>query len=89
MVGILEDATKIGHSLLPQNLVIEKINQLQLEPPCNLNELILRAKEKYFSEVIKKDEMEDGNTYYQLKEVSEMGTFIKTKILARRKEKEI
>ena len=25
IVGILEDATKVGHSLLPQNLIIEKV----------------------------------------------------------------
>ena len=31
--------------------------------------------------------MEDGNTYYQLKDVSEMGNFIKTKVLARKKGK--
>lgn len=85
IVEILEDASLLGHSLLPQNLIIEKSKELQLEPPCNLNEKILRAKEKYFSNVIKKVEMLDGKPAYQLNEVLEMGKFIKTKIMARMK----
>ena len=51
IIEILEDATDDGHSLLPQNIIIEKAKELQLEPPCNLNEIILHAKEKYFHDV--------------------------------------
>lgn len=87
IIEILEEATHIGHSLLPQNLIIEKAKEFQLEPPCNLNEKILRAKEKYFSEIIEKFEMADGKSAYQLKEISEIGTFIKNKVLARKKGK--
>ena len=48
-----------------------------------MNEIILRAKEKHFDDVIKKIDMADGKPAYQLKEVSEMGAFIKNKIIAR------
>ena len=80
IVEILGDATYLGHSLLPQNLIIEKSRELKLEPPCNINEKILRAKEKYFFDVIEKVEMADGKPAYQLKEISEMGSFIKNKV---------
>ena len=84
IVEILEDATYAGHSLLPQNVVIDTLKELQLEPPCNFNEKTLRAKEKYFNEVIDKVEMDDGNPAYQLKEISEMETYIRDKILKRK-----
>ena len=45
--------------------------------------MILRAKENQFNNVIKKIDMADGKPAYQLKEVSDMGAFIKRKILAR------
>lgn len=85
IIEILEDATQIGHSLLPQNLVIEKSKEFQLDPPCNLNEKILRAKEKYFPDTMEKVEMVDGKPAYQLKEVSKMVTFIKSKVLGLKK----
>lgn len=87
IVEILEDATYEGHSLLSIDLIINIANELQLEPPCKLNEKILRAKEKHFSEVIEKVEMKNDKQAYQLKEVAEMGAFIKSKILARKRGK--
>jgi hypothetical protein len=87
IIEILEEATHLGHSLLPQNLIIEKTREIPLDPPCNLNEKILRATEKHFSEVMEKVEMADGKPAYQLKEVSEIGAFIKNKVLARKKGK--
>ena len=83
VVEILQDATNFGHSLLPRDLIIEKSKERELEPPCILNEIILRAKENQFDDIIKKIDMADGKPAYQLKEVSEMGKFIRTKINAR------
>lgn len=84
---ILEEASYNGHSLLPQNLIIEKSKEFQLDPPCNLNGKIILAKEKFFSEIIEKVEMADGNLAYQLKEISEKVNFIRSKILSRKKGK--
>ncbi|AXV39097.1 AAA family ATPase [Methanobacterium sp. BAmetb5] len=84
---ILEEATYEGHSLLPQNLIIEKSKELQLDPPCNLNGKIILAKEKYFLEVIEKIEMEDGKPAYQLTEIYKNANFIKNKLLSRKEGK--
>jgi len=87
IVDILEDASLYGNSLLPQDLVIEISKERQLDPPCNLNEKMLRAKEKYFSGVIEKVQMANGKPAYQLNSLSIQAKFIKNKILSRKKGK--
>lgn len=87
IVEILEESSSYGHSLLPQSLVIEISKERQLDPPCNINEKMLRAKEEYFSGVIEKVEMANEKSAYQLTHISNQGNFIKNKILSRKKGK--
>lgn len=89
IVEILDDATDFGHSLLPQDRIIQYSNEIQLDPPCKLNEKILRAKEKYFKDVIEKVEMADGKVAYQLSDIKEIGNYIKNVIHSRRNSKRI
>ena len=82
IVEILDDASSNGHALLPQEFIIRIANDRQLDPPCNINERMLRAKEKYFEGVINKVQMSNNEPAYQLKSISEQGQFIKDNILS-------
>lgn len=81
IVDILERATYEGHTLLPQFIVFDLIDSKKIDPPCELNEDILRAFERYFEGSIRCVEMADGSRAYQLEYLGEMGDVIKEKIL--------
>lgn len=88
-VELLEEASYNGHSLLPRNVIIERINEMQMVPPCKVNEKIFRAREKYFEGIIEVMKMANEDTSYQLSEINEIGQFIRIKIQARKNGKRI
>ena len=88
IIDLLDEASANGHALLPQNVILDKIKDLKLQPQCNLNEKNIRPKEKFLFQELSKIKMDNGKFAYQLKNIEEVETIIrnelKDKILKKR-----
>ena len=76
IIKILEDATNNGHTLLPQEEVLDKIEAMNLYPPCELDYDDLIIAEEFFDEFILKVEIEGGDPAYKLGYLDEMKQII-------------
>jgi hypothetical protein len=68
---VLESAQEEGHSVLPRNLVLERIRELTLDPPCPIDRDALEVLEECsdaFESLIPTRDSEDGERFYQLPE---------------------
>jgi len=46
IINILEEASNEGHSLLPSSFIIQKINEIVIDPPCSVTTDIMNVIEK-------------------------------------------
>lgn len=83
IIDTLERATNEGHSLLPVKEIIARIEERQLNPPCNINSKILKAAEKYFDNILEVVPMADGSKAYQLEYLVEIRNIIRDVVLNR------
>jgi len=89
IIDTLERATFEGHSLLPAKEIIHRIEERQLNPPCNINSKILRAAERYFNNLLRSVPMDDGSKAYQLEYLVEIREIIRDVVLNSLRVKEI
>lgn len=79
-VEVLEEAAADGDTLLPQDDLIVRMDELPLDPPCSVNQDILKVAEKGFSSAIDFARMCDESQAYQLTRLATMGALIREKI---------
>lgn len=78
VINILEDAANEGHSLLPDYLVMQRANEMELEPPPNLKRHVLDAIDPFLAEKATVIEATgDLPRFYQLKRLTETGEVIR------------
>ncbi len=66
VVELLEEAATRGHTVLPQNLLIQNARAQALQPPCPLGENVLDATEPSFDQVVQRVDTGTGNPAYQI-----------------------
>jgi ATP-dependent exoDNAse (exonuclease V) alpha subunit len=85
----LEQATAIGHTLLPRKDIIKNIRSLTLHPKCELNSDYYESAEKTFVGEISIDSTKKGEVAYQLVRLQKCSLIIRTKVTERLKGKRL
>lgn len=88
-VQVLEKGANTGHTLLPQQDIVGKIRELQIEPKCLVNEDVMAVAESDFAGAVDVTEMHDGKPAYQLARLTEVGEVIRSAVTKRMSGKRI
>lgn len=86
-VHVLEEKASEGHTLLPKSDTIQKIRELQLDPPCEVTSDLIIVAEEEFPPEINITEVVDGSEAYQLSRLTDVGSVIRTVVDKRIKAK--
>ena len=84
-VAVLEVEANDGNTILPCNLMVDKIRDMILDPACKVNQDIINAIEKFLRKEILRREMKDGTEYYKLVRINEFDEIIEKRISKRLK----
>lgn len=88
-VAVLENEALNGNTILPCNLMVDKIRDMILDPSCKVTSDILNAIDKYLKKEILRREMKDGTEYYKLVRMNEFDEIIEKRISKRLKAKKL
>ena len=87
VVELLEEAAAQGHTLLPQNLLIQHARDRALQPPCPLGEDVLAATEPSFEQVVQRVDTGTGEPAYQTDRLADCRKIIRREVERRQKGK--
>lgn len=79
----LENAAQQGHTLLPQNEILNRISEEPFDPPCEINTSKLEFAAQSFKPTIVVHETQDKTPAYQLKRLNDASKLINEKISKR------
>lgn len=82
-VSVLEDAAINGNTILPCDMLIDKMKETTLKPECVVTKDIVNAIHNFLSPEIIKREMKNGNEYYKLVRINEFDEIIEKRIRKR------
>lgn len=82
-ISVLENQTHNGHTVYPQFKLVEDLNNLPLEPVCEVSSDIIDSLNEFLSEELISIECEDKQNAFQLKRLYEMDCLIKNFIQER------
>lgn len=82
-VAVLENEASNGNTMLPCNMMTDKIQEMILDPQCKVTQDMLNAISKFLSKEILCREMKDGTEYYKLVRVDEFDKVIESRIKKR------
>ena len=82
-VAVLEQEALNGHTIMPRDLLVNKVNELILEPACHVTTDIMKAIQKFNEPLIMEREMKDGTEYYKLVRIHEFDEIIEKRVRKR------
>ncbi len=82
-VDELDGAAEQGHTLLSRHLVIAKIRERDVHPPCPVDGDLMEIVEPEFAPTVNILELKDGSPAYQLARMNKVGKVIRTAVLRR------
>ena len=82
-VAVLEEEAVSGHTIIPRDMLVSQMNEWGLEPVCRVTKDILKAINKFNSELIMEREMKDGTEYYKLLRLHEYDAVIEKRVKKR------
>ncbi|POZ50725.1 AAA family ATPase [Methylovulum psychrotolerans] len=85
MIQVLEEAGSKGHTLLPDNWLIQQIRDLAMKPECPLDIDTLGVVSDFISPFVEAIELKNGNKGFQLDRYIETAQSIKSIIIKRQK----
>lgn len=88
-VAVLEMEAQSGNTILPCNLMVDKIREMILDPVCKVTGDILNAIDKFLRGQILRREMKDGTEYYKLVRLNEFDAIIERRVGKRLKAKKL
>lgn len=88
-VAVLENEVLAGNTILPCNLLVDKIREMILAPACKVTIDILNAIDSFIHKEILRREMKDGTEYYKLVRINEFDEIIEKRISKRLKAKKL
>jgi hypothetical protein len=87
MIQTLEDARNHGHTLLPDNWLIQQVRDRAMKPECPLDIDTLGVVNDFLTPFVKAIELNDGNNGFQLDRYVDTGQLIKSTITKRQQGK--
>ena len=84
-VAVLENEALSGNTILPRNVLVEKINDMILDPCCRVSIDILNAIDQFLQKEIIRRKMKKGEEYYKLVRLNEFDKVIEERISKRLK----
>lgn len=84
-IAVMEEEAIAGNTILPCNMLVDKIKEHVLEPECRVTSDILSAIDKFIAPEIMQREMKDGTEYYKLTRMHEFDDIIERRISKRLK----
>lgn len=88
-VAVLEAQAESGNTILPCDLMVDKIRDMILDPKCRVTSDILNAIDKFLQKEILRREMKDGTEYYKLVRMNEFDSIIEKRVSKRLKAKKL
>ncbi|MBQ3443227.1 MAG: ATP-dependent RecD-like DNA helicase [Selenomonadaceae bacterium] len=82
-VAVLEDEALKGNTILPCDMLVDKIREMILDPKCKVTKDILNAISNFLCIEILRREMKDGTEYYKLVRLDKFDKVIETRIKKR------
>ena len=82
-IAVLENEALSGNTILPCGQMIDKIQELILDPACKVTSDILNAVENNLQKEIIRREMKNGTEYYKLVRINEFDKIIEQRISKR------
>ena len=82
-VAVLEKEALNGHTIMPIQHLVNKVNELILEPACHVTIDIMKAIKKFNEPLIMEREMKNGTEYYKLVRMHEFDEIIEKRIRKR------
>lgn len=82
-ISVLEDEAVNGNTILPCEMLIEKMKEITLKPECVVTTDIVNAICDFMSPEVMKREMKNGNEYYKLVRINEFDEIIEKRIRKR------
>lgn len=76
-ISVLEEQTHNGHTVYPQFKLVEELNNLPLEPSCEVSSDIIDSLNEFLLEELISIECEDKQNAFQLKRLNEMDCYIR------------
>jgi len=83
-VSLLEEAADNGHTLQRQEDIILGIRDLHIEPKCEVDGDLFKSISRSFAGAIEQGLLQDGNEFFQLARIAEIGSQIRSNIRKRR-----
>ena len=75
-INVLETQALKGHTVYPQFKLVEELNDLPLEPICDVTSDVIDCLQTFFNEEIVPVVCEDESTAYQLKRLNDVDNYI-------------
>ncbi len=88
-VAVLEAQAESGNTILPCDLMVNKIRDMILDPECRVTSDIMNAIDKFLQKEILRREMKDGTEYYKLVRMNEFDSIIEKRVSKRLKAKKL
>ena len=82
-ISLLENFAGIGHTVYPIGKLIEEINNMPVEPACQVNSDMINVFAEFLKEELEKVEGENGEKAYQLKRLYEFDEVIRRSVRKR------
>lgn len=82
-VSVLEDSAINGNTILPSEMMVEKMKEINLKPECIVTGDIINAICKFLSSEIIKREMKNGKEYFKLVRINEFDEIIEKRVKKR------
>lgn len=82
-VAVLEQEALKGNTIMPRDLLVNRVNDLILEPACRVTKDILKAIQGFVNELIMEREMKDGTEYYKLVRIHDFDEIIEKRVRKR------
>jgi hypothetical protein len=83
-IALLEMNSDQGHTLMPRNILVQKIRNLEIEPPCPVDGDLFDLVENSFAPAITVCEMADGTSAYQMERHTTAGKIVRDEVLRRK-----
>ena len=81
LIYVMEEAASQGHTIFPENLALERIEKMPLDPECKINEDIISAMDQFFKAEIIKRSMKENGHYYKLVRIDKFDSIIKRVVI--------
>ena len=88
-IAVLENEAFNGNTILPCNMMVDKIREMILDPKCKVTKDVLNGISNFLCIEILRREMKDGTDYYKLVRLDEFDKVIETRVKKRVRAKKL